>query len=459
MKRIDIYIFAIVSFLLCGCIDIKLEDQFSDPDAISSTRTARELLSSAYNSLPRWQMELSILSDDFVPNTLAAKSSDMINLYKWQEKAIDDLSANVWNDYYMTVAIINALLPRLELIETKDDEDALELTRIASEAKALKAMCYLDLLRLYAPVWSPENLESDAIILKSRLELDFLPRSSLRACAEEVENLISDALSVDNEDASVFYFSTKAVQALKTEFLLWKGDWEGVVQTGLPLLEGAEQNWNKSDYENLWSGNASPERIFAPYIFDSFYTNLCYDKSQGDYFLLNGDIRWDDTDVRKEWSEYQYDTSVGTARGLGKYNRMYYENISVRYINSLRYGGVCFDVAEALAHSGQLEQAKDLLNLFLTSYGASPVQDGLNSDELIDRILAEKQKEFVGEGVRLFDLKRLRKPITRKTTLGTGVESVVKENDYRWLFPIPQSEYKYNDNVSQNPQWPYIKTE
>lgn len=459
MRYIDIYILTAFAFLICGCIDIKLEDQFSDPDAISSTSTARELLASAYNSIPRWQMELSILSDDFVPNTLASKSADMLNLYKWQEKAIDELSSNVWNDYYMTVAILNALLPRLELIDPKDDADALELSRIASEAKALKAMCYLDLLRLYAPVWAPENLEADAIILKNRLELDFLPRSTLKDCALEVERLIAEALAVDNAGASVFYFSTEAVKALKTEYLLWKGDWEGVINTGMPLLEESSNIWNTANYDNLWSSNASPERIFAPYIFDSFYTNLCYDKAQGDYFILNNDLEWEDSDVRKGWSEYVMSSSSGDVRRLGKYNRMYYENISVRYINTFRYSGICFAVAEALARVGRPHEALAQVNVLLDSYGSSSIPPDMEGEELISRILQEKRKEFVGEGSRLYDLKRIRKPLGRSRTLGTGMETTIREDDYRWLFPIPQSEYKYNDNVRQNPQWPYIRTE
>jgi hypothetical protein len=37
----------------------------------------------------------------------------------------------------------------------------------------------------------------------------------------------------------------------------------------------------------------------------------------------------------------------GPVRALGKYNRMYYENLTVRYINTMRYSGVCFAAAEA----------------------------------------------------------------------------------------------------------------
>ncbi len=152
MKKYISYILTLL--LLSGCLDIRLEDQYSDPDAISTTGSARELLASAYNSLPRFQMEFSVLSDDFVPTNLAGKYAQMQNLYNWVEKDMEDLSDNVWSEYYMTVAIVNALLPRLDNIKPKDDKDKAEIDKIRSEAKALKALCYFDLLRLYGPVYS-----------------------------------------------------------------------------------------------------------------------------------------------------------------------------------------------------------------------------------------------------------------------------------------------------------------
>jgi len=51
------------------------------------------------------------------------------------------------------------------------------------------------------------------------------------------------------------------------------------------------------------------------------------------------------------------------------------------------------------------------------------------------------------------------KPLKRYKNLGASVSSTIAADDYRWLFPIPESEYKYNDLMDQNPEWPMIKTE
>ena len=126
----------------------------------------------------------------------------------------------------------------------------------------------------------------------------------------------------------------------------------------------------------------------------------------------------------------------------------------------MRYSGVCFTVAEAYARDGEDLLARQTVNRFLNAYGAEPLSESLTGDALIEAILAEKQKEFAGEGVRFFDLKRHGKAMAKKGEFGSGAAVTVRADDYRWLLPIPQSEYRYNDNITQNnPQWPFIKTE
>lgn len=454
MKKILAYISLAV--LLTGCLDIKLEDQYSDPDAISTVQRARELLSSAYNNIPRLQVELSLLGDDLWPTNLASKNADVLNLYNWQENAMEDFSATVWTGYYYTISAVNALLPRLDNVVLKDEGDALLLEKIRSEAKALKAMCYFDLLRLYGPVWSQENLDKDAIIIKDRLELDFLPRSSLKACVEEVARLLSEAAAVDNSDAEVYCLSTGAIKALQAEVELFRGDYDAAVEFGLPLLSDAESRWTASEYNSLWSDSRSAERLFAPYIFTTFYTDLCYDKSSGDYYVLSDKVTFDDGDVRKNWTETEFQMASQAVRSMGKYNRMYYENTDVRYINTLRYSGVCFTVAEAYARGGNPEEAIALMNRYLAARGAAVFDESLEGEELVAAILDEKQKEFAGEGTRIFDLKRLGGDLGRYGSFGGSVSSTVRAGDYRWLLPIPSVEYRYNKYVTQNPQWPMI---
>ena len=278
---------------------------------------------------------------------------------------------------------------------------------------------------------------------------------------------LSDAAKVDNPAEEVYYLGNNAVAALRAEVELYRGNYGDAISYGLPLLADAESRWTQTDYDNLWSDSNSNERLFAPYIFDTFYTDLCYDTTNGDYYILNDDIVFDEGDIREAWTVYPFTMSASSSnprevRSFGKYNRMYYENTDVRYINTIRYSGVCFIVAEAYARDNKEAEAIALMNRYLAARGVDEwdaADPDLTGDGLIEAIIAEKRKEFVGEGTRWFDLKRLGGDLDRYSNFGSSVSSTVKEGDYRWLFPIPRSEYRYNEYVNQNPDWPVIAVE
>ena len=150
MKTVICYFLSVFCCTACS-LDIPYENQFSDPDAITTPHTARELLATAYNSLPNPDFELAVLGDDFVPTYLINRNANLNNLYKWQPQPIEDLSLSLWKDYYATIAIVNAVLERVDGISVTTEREKLQLQCIISEGKILKAYCYFNLLRLFAP--------------------------------------------------------------------------------------------------------------------------------------------------------------------------------------------------------------------------------------------------------------------------------------------------------------------
>ena len=126
----------------------------------------------------------------------------------------------------------------------------------------------------------------------------------------------------------------------------------------------------------------SSERIFAPYIFNSFYTGLNYDTEKGDYFIVNGNISYEDSDIRSAWSCFKGPQT----RNFGKYNKMFYDKTDIRYINTMRYSGVCFTVAEAYARNSQPDKAIALMNRYLAARNASLMDTGLSGDALIEAL-------------------------------------------------------------------------
>lgn len=446
MKKLLSIISALTLLSACS-LDIPYENQFSDPTAISSPQTARELLSSAYAALPNPEFDLSILADDFAPTYWAAVNSSMQNQYNWQPQAIEDLSISYWNDHYAVIATLNALIERAHKIE-----DSPTMRRILGEAMALKAYCYFQLLRVYGA--GPQDLEADAIVLKDELAMANLPRSSARSVLAEIDRLLSRALPLIEEEpsASTDWMSADAALILRSQARLYAGEYGSAATDALAVIDRYGYEPFAADaYRSFWQGDQSAERIFAlnaPSVAQSFYISLVYDNAGGDYFTVSPSVAasFAADDIRLAASVFPMQTtSLGTQNCLGKYNAMRKNQREILLINKTRLADALFAYCEASALAGNNQQALTAINKYLEKRGAEPINDSLTGDNLLSRILAEKQKEFLGEGVRFFDLKFYRDSVLKNKRM--------EPDDYRWLWPIPREEYLYNDLMTQNPSW------
>ena len=142
---------------------------------------------------------------------------------------------------------------------------------------------------------------------------------------------------------------------------------------------------------------------------------------------------------------------------LGKYNKLQKDNMIVSYLNKMRRAGLIFMVAEAYAQIGNNHKAIATINSYRKLTGKNMLTENLNGKNLIDSILYDKYEEFAGEGTNYFDLKRTHnKPLARLTLWGEGHSAYISEDDYRWTFPIPKAEYRFNlAEINQNKGWYY----
>ena len=354
-----------ICFLTGSCsLDIPLEDQFSDPDAITDVLSARSLLASAYEAVPQQMFQLSVLSDDFCPSQHLNKETALQNLYNWREVEMTELAGTLWNGYYMVVAEVNALLARMDAVVTMDEEEEQEKARIVCEAKALKAWCYFDLLRLFAPRYEG-NENKDGIILKNRVELDFLPRSSVKDCVNEIRTLLKQARSVDNTPENVYWLSDKAVAYLQVELEMYVGNFSAVLELTKDLeSEYPESVLGGDVYKYLWSSDESDARIFAKYQLEQIYMEIRFDTfEKGDYLVLSRNVEYEEQDIRKEWSEIPFVMPDGQhVRLFGKYNKMNRDEIVSKYVNVSRAAGMWLMRVEALARTGKEGEAVKLAN-------------------------------------------------------------------------------------------------
>lgn len=450
-------------------LDIPYENQYSDPDAINTVAAARELLASAYDVIPNPEFELSVLSDDFQPTFLISLNPDLNNLYKWHPNPMEVLATSLWEKYYSTVAIANAVLERIQYVSAISGKDKQALQGIISEAKTLKAYCYFNLLRLFAGTYA-DGPEKDGIILKDRFELAFLKRSSINECVAAIRQLLTEAVSVDNPLSQVYWFSRQSAYYLLAALELYAENYDKAEEYALKILSSAD-TYNflgAAHYEKLWGKEACDERIFSVYTRNTYYTEMNYDKDKGDFFTLNSTLTdlYSEGDIRYKATVYpkiMRGETIGETFWvfyLGKYNWLNWNDNPIQYINKLRVSGLCFILAEAYCQDrkGHDALALEVMNNYLTRREAPLLGTSLTGTSLLKAILREKWKEFAGEGERYFDLKRYRKSLLSDWTHSAALKSKqIKPDDYRWLFPIPKGEYLYNDNISPNEGWTKIE--
>ena len=446
--------------LLIGCLflfeacslNVPPPDQFSDPDAITDTGTARSLLASCYLSFPHYEYDFSVLGNDLCPTSLAGKDLDELNVYNWQDKNISNLSTSVWQDYYTCISNCDVLLERIDNISTEDETDQQEKLAIKAETQALKAMCYFDLLRIYATPYE-DNPEGDGVVIKNMFGYESNKRSSKKECIGMIESLLNDAVTVDNNPKKNGWLSQTAIRYMLAETALYKGDYANATSLADEVIATCDDSQISGNYALLWSTSSFNGRIFAFNTSSSFYTAIEYDSNEGDYYALNPEFTFVSTDVRKACTVYLKEMKGEERQLLGKYNMMNKQGTSPTYINRMRYSGAYFIAAEAYARNNDNTKSRQRINHYLALAGADEIAETCSGQDLIDAILEEKYKEFVGEGSNWFDMKRTHAEALRLTTWGKSTSTRISSSDYRWTFPIPASEYKYNDNITQNEHW------
>lgn len=451
-------------FYLSCSLDIPYENQFSDPDAVSTPEKARELLATAYALLPDASFELSMLSDDFEPTELLSKNVGLKELYEWAPLPVEHLALSLWQGYYAAVGGANAVLERVRLLSGHTPGEKEVITGIIAEAHVLKAYSFFNLLRLFAPDYSDGN-EREGIPLKSKLEQESLPRATVKVCADTIRTLLMQALASNYESRNEYWFSPRSAYYILAELELYTSNFDKAAAYALEVIrrQGGYGVLDKETYRKLWGDSECRERIFSWFNPNPYYRDINMTRGLGDYVRVNPSLSslYDEGDVRKEASVFScpfVSNKKNAELCFGKYNKENKEGRVFHTVCRQRVSGACFILAEAYCRMGKAFEPKavEVMNEYLKRRTAALLPE-TGGELLLQSILQEKRKEFVGEGERYFDLKRLRKNLMSGwNKSGTMTLKKIGTDDYRWNFPIPSKEYLYNRNMNQNEGWSEI---
>lgn len=471
MRLSPIISILLVTVSLTACsLDIDIEDRAADPNAITDVLSARRALATAYTNYTSWQtmIPFSAMGDDVMPTPTLPKNIEYYNYYRWQRPQLIELAGNVWESDYQTIMFVNVLLERIPAIKLTTETERINLLAIKNEGKALKALCLFNLMKAFSPRYVAADAEKlPGVVNKDQVKLEKPSRMSLAATADSIRSLLTSYLDTKEQTpSSAYWISPLAARCLAADLELWTGNYEQVITLCAPAIHEMDNSvFGEEVYQNLWTQNKADckECLFnvdyTPFAGLNFFDSWNHD--QGDFLVVNAKIHYDNTDIRRESSliPYEFPVDYGASYRdvflLGKYNAIRRDRRNLRYISNYRMSDFVFLGAEAYARTGEKEKAIGLMNGYLEKRGATLIEQEVSTEDLIEHILCEKQKEFLGEGRRFFELKRLGNRTLKRYFLFDNAkgEDTIDPTDFRWTLPIPPSEYRYNPNIAQNEGW------
>lgn len=422
-----------------------------------------------------------IRADNFIPKS----SNGVTNYATWNHTVLSTTNEvqNLWGAIYADINSINIFLEGLK----KSWNDGLitgfvtqgEFDQYTSEALTLRAICYFDLLQLYAQPYNKDAGASPGLPLRltslKTIEGNDLARSTV---AEVYAQILSDLNTA--EPLAILDYNTdilratrihrNSIIAFKTRVYLHMSDWAKVkteaskiVTTTAPFITPAGPTNGRalalnSTFAGIWATPYTTKESIFSMPFTS--TNLPgtqnalahynHPSSSESYFLnVSGQAftSLNVADARRVLFQ------TGTVSSVLRYFAGKWTSFTsqVDYAPVMRYAEVLLNYSEALAMDGAIvtQQAVDLLNAVRTRSfptGAYNLAGFATVQSFRDALLLERNMEFLGEGLRNMDLMRTLSTIPGKT----GATTPITPTSPTYIWPIPTSELNTNKLMTQN---------
>ena len=431
--------------------------------------------------------------------------------------------AYFWDAYYTWIRLVNDVIlsikPVVEGSANADDEQTLALKDILGQAYAYRAMCYLDLARLYEPKVNDYTDISDAIlgltvpIVDENTTLDQTKNNPRVPRKDMYEFILGDLAKAEEMlDESDRTFSRPTIHAVhgmmartylelgysadpafpRDEMFTKAAEYARLVidEGGYSPLTQAQwedpvNGFNNAASNNAWIWGFS---LVAENLGNllTFVSHISSEASWGyaryAQFGVSAKLydQIPDSDFRKHsWLDpkkeeyYAYKFAGSEADKQSFLNGMpaakAYQALKFRPAMGecsdfnignaadyclMRIEEMYFIEIEAQAQLKGLEEGKKLLKNFMTqyrddSYSRNP---GTMSDFLTE-LLLQKRVEFWGEGILLFDYKRLDMGITRAYP-GSNHAGVFKYNTVgrspQWNIVITRAEFQSNTAINDS---------
>lgn len=468
-----------------------------------------------------------IQADEF--NAVAGFSGALNYMYNWTFNSNSSEVQTVYGNCQALISRANFVIHSYNTCDMSNtnlfDADAIaSIKNVLGEAYFTRAWALSELAKFFCADYEDNTADEENSGVSYMTEYNptmdasqYPARNTLRQTYKQITNDLDSAAkyvtAVPDGDGDRNYITGDAITALKARIALVMDNYEDaakyateVINTGnYPLNVDAFQTGNGYDFARMWWGLATvvqggqlyiagtdetdQESIFK--IYSSYPTEASGQTGTNFQPYSAGSIPnyiptrtvlnlYSDGDLRTFlFLQSSVTTSAGTSGVVYLLDK--YTEACAQYYNGgysefarwtcqpkvLRIAEMYLIAAEAYAKQNLTTQGAQYLNYFMqrriSGYAGRTFAD---ADELLQEVKNERQREFLGEGVRLFDLKRWHEDIRRgtpqqqnlcnqpgqaNTTNLVVTYGGTTGNSQHYVWPIPQHEIDANPQIKQNP--------
>lgn len=421
-----------------------------------------KLMHTYYRS--EYGMYNDVASDNVI--NVGTTEQQMLAQYNFSSTADDEVSAPgyIWLKIFETLNNVNNVINALPDLKAKFPNELATIEAIEGQALAMRALCHLDLSRVYA---QPYNYTADGshlgipVLTKTPNPGALVARATIKEVYDQILTDLTAALPLlqkyNNTNQVVFNY--QAALALLSRVNLYKGDWAQTVARATQVIDDKTFTLATAvNYKNVFLTEPSAfpkvEMLFEltnnGYITVSS-TDLSFyfsDTKAGRYSasskLLN---LYANDDLRKavmftpsagfSFTKKYADGTVSTNQLTLKVIRL-----SEAYLNRAEANWNLGKYAEA-AEDIRVIQERARPNQTIVINYSSPAN-------LYQQIADERNRELCFEGHRLYDLNRRKENLVRASDCNSTVCTLTYPNN-KFVLPITNKELDANKAMQPNP--------
>lgn len=444
-------------------LDTKPSGATTKNDAFASRNDFATALNGCYSGLQDagyYGCNFPIIGEVLADNVKPAKDNlaRFTDIYNFSQTPSDQYLKSFWKAGYAVIHRCNTLLKATEqdsTILTASERDSYR-----GQALGLRALAHFDLYNVFSPRYDAANKDMPAIplVLDSTFDKGYVSvgRTAVdKLFATLITDVTESRLLLDKESLTPYYFSKYAATALLARMSLSIGDYRSAFVHSMNLIQSNHFSLlSNGDYLKSWHEKSTSESIFSISFDQNDFSGtesfgyLYSEKGYGD-FIPTSDISrlFSVNDVRKNLIQNGFCVKFqNNEKIIGLANFPVFRLSEIYLI--LAESGMRLKLYSNLnLNDEDLAQQLDLIRMRADISATKTKSQG---EYLLEDIMTERRKELCFEGQRFFDLKRLKKSITRNDCNSQNCTMDYGASHQLYTMPIPISEFNANQNITQN---------